>query len=182
MGFEPYIFAAFIFLLICVLLFLYRRFIVLPKGKRLSDDAEAQGREKEERLFRLYQNIEEMMDNFEGYLEDTRGQMELVKAEMGRQQREIGELIERAEAIEARALSAIDTTSAAERRAARQGAQQGIEPEKQVVSGKKGKQDAVREQLNKGLTVEQIAQKLGLSINEVKLVVYGMMSKPVEKK
>ncbi len=180
MGFEPYLFAAFLFLLICVLLFLYRRFIVLPNGKKASAEAEAQGREKEERLFRLYQNIEEMMDNFEGYLEDTREQMESVKAEVARQQQQIGELIEHAEAIEARTLSAIDSVRGG--RHARQEQQPEEADKPAAVSGKKGKQDAVRELLNKGMTVEQIAQKMELSINEVKLVVYGMMSRPVEKK
>lgn len=179
MGFEPYLFAAFIFVLICVLLFLYRRFILLPKGKQSAAETDEQGREKEARLFRLYQNIEEMMDNFEGYIEDTRDHMESVKEDIARQQQKLEELQHRVEATEARTLAALEALRVQDRH-------QKPEPqaqEKPVVDpGKKGRQDAVREWMAKGLTVEQIAQKLELSINEVKLVVYGMMSKPGDKK
>ena len=182
MGVEHYIFAAFIFLLLCALLFLYRRFVVLPKGKKADAETEAQGKEKEERLFRLYQNIEEMMDNFEGYIEDTREQMDSMKGQMERQQSAIEELIRRAEATEARAQSTLDGMHAADRHQPKAELNQQVQEKYPVEPGRKGKQDAVRDLLNKGMTVEQIAQKLELSINEVKLVVYGMMSKPGERK
>lgn len=185
MGVEYYVFAVFVFLLLCALVFLIWRFILLPRGRKSTAEAAEQGREKEERLFRLYQNIEEMMDNFEGYLEDTREHMETVKAEASRQQQAIEELIHRAEATEARTLAALETLRVQDRHGVRQ-EPQGPAPEKPAAEpgrkGRQGKRDAVRELLSKGMTVEQIAQKLELSINEVKLVVYGMMSKPADKK
>jgi DNA-binding CsgD family transcriptional regulator len=177
---EYYLFTVFVFALLCVLLFLYRRFVVLPKGKKPTGEEAAQEREKEERLFRLYQNMEEMMDNFEGYIEDTRDQMDAMRAEMRQQQQQVEELVRKAEATEAKAIAAIEALRVRERHEPRQDAQP--KAQDKPAGGRRGRQDAVQELLGKGMTVEQIAQKLEMSINEVKLVVYGMMSKTADKK
>ena len=173
---EFYLFALFVFALLLVLLLLYWRLIVIPRGRKpKNDDVLEKEREKEERLFRLYQNIEEMMDNFEGYIEDTREQMESLKAESARQADKAAELLRRVETTEAKAIAAVAALRPKERPEPSHSDQEAVAKPQ---DGKRGaKQDAIRDLLNKGMTVEQIAQKLELSINEVRLVVYGLMSK-----
>lgn len=180
MGAEVYLFAIFVFVLLCVLLILYRFMIIGAKQKltKESDEDAAAKKEKEERLFRLYQNMEEMMDNFEAYIEETRESVEAAKADMRRQAQTISDLIARAEATEMNARNATAMLRHTDKPA---------EPKKEAVaaapaaaeegSRRATKQDAIRELLAKGLTVEQIAQRLELSINEVRLVVYGLMAK-----
>jgi predicted transposase/invertase (TIGR01784 family) len=177
---EYYLFTFFVFALICVLLIIYWRVVLVQKGKRAEAQNEEVGkeREKEERLFRLYQNMEEMMDNFEAYIEDTRDQVEAVKPQMQQQADKINDLLRRVEATEASARSAVAALHAPEK------TEQKKEPEvanngkpAEEPPRRNSKQEAIRELLSKGFTVELIAQKLELSINEVKLVVYGMMSK-----
>lgn len=181
MGGEIYIYSIFVFILICVLLLIYRGLILLPKNRKAAaaEEESANDKEKEERLFRLYQNIEEMMDNFEAYIEETREQFEAAKADMQQQAAVINDLIKRVEATEANAKAAVAVMHSAERLAEQkkepQAAAGGVpadEPGRRA-----SRPDAVRELLAKGLTVEQIAQKLELSINEVRLVVYGLMAK-----
>lgn len=180
MGSEVYFFSIFVFVLICVLLFIFRALIIMPKQKKseeTEEELEAK-KEKEERLFRLYQNMEEMMDNFESYIEETRESVESAKAEMRQQAQTISDLIARAEATEMNARNAAAMLRSGEKPA---------EPKREAApvpataasdsSRRMTRQDAIREMLAKGLTVEQIAQRLELSINEVRLVVYGLMAK-----
>jgi hypothetical protein len=177
MGAEVYLFAIFVFVLLCILLVLYRYMIIGAKQKltKESEEETAAKKEREERLFRLYQNMEEMMDNFEAYIEETRESVEAAKAEMRQQAQTIGDLIARGEATEMNARSAAAMLRNADKPA---------EPKRDAASipAEEGgrrltRQDAIRELLAKGLTVEQIAQRLELSINEVRLVVYGLMAK-----
>jgi DNA-binding NarL/FixJ family response regulator len=122
--------------------------------------------------------MEEMMDNFEAYIEETRGQFEDTKANMQQQAATIDDLIKRVEATEANAKAAVavlrTTEKAVEQKkeAPAAGSASGEETGRRST-----RQDAVRDLLARGMTVEQIAQKLELSINEVRLVVYGLMAK-----
>lgn len=175
---EYYIFTIFIFILLCALLYIYRRFILQAKGRKPAAAEELAGeKEKEERLFRLYQNMEEMMDNFEAYIEDTRGQMEASKAELTQQVEKNNDLLRRVEATEAKALAAVAALRPQEKHAHSREASSSDDNGRPAEGSKKSRQDAIRELLSKGMTVEQIAQNLELSINEVKLVVYGLMKK-----
>jgi hypothetical protein len=186
---EIYVFSIFVFVLLCALLFIYRRFIAQPKGRKSPPAGGEEGdastdKEREERLFKLYQNMEDMMDNFEAYIEDTRDQMESVKRQMQQQADGMADMLKRVEAAEAGARSVLAALRAGDK----------PEPRKEAVPVDKteappaakgrrnGRNDAVKELLEKGMTVEQIAQQLELSINEVRLIVYGLMTKNVESK
>lgn len=174
---EYYLFAFYIFVLISLLLLIVLRIVSAQKGRRAATEEEAgREKEKEERLFRLYQNIEEMMDNFEGYIEDTRAQMETMKTEIQQQAASMNELLARVESTEASARTAVAAIKIPEKREpgneSRKDAKPAEEPAKRGTH-----QEAVRELLSKGQTVEQIARKLELSINEVRLIVYGLMTK-----
>jgi hypothetical protein len=185
---EAYLFAVFIFILLCALLYIYKRYISQPKGKKESpadgESGEA-ARGREERLFKLYQNMEDMMDGFEAYIEDTRDQMESVKRQMQQQSDGLGEMLKRVEAAESGARAALAAMRAGDRPEIKKEAAP-VAVEKPVDAPPGGKRsshhDAVKELLARGMTVEQIAQKLELSINEVRLIVYGLMSKNAESK
>ena len=169
MKLEYYLFALFVFALLCVLIVIYRRLILPTKKQAVETDAT---KEKEERLFRLYQNIEEMMDNFEGYIEQSKEQQEQDKAQIAGQLEQVRELCRRVEDAGARLSSAAaqHKTEAALAKPAVPAAE----------GGRPGRQDAVKELLAKGMAVEQIAQAMDVSINEIKLIVYGLTAKGLD--
>lgn len=82
MDFTYYIFALYVFLLACGVIWFYGRVMRADKKK------DKEGYEKEQRLFRMYQNIEDMLGGFEEYAEEAKAAIEesLKRAEalMGR--------------------------------------------------------------------------------------------------
>jgi hypothetical protein len=180
---EIYVFVVFIFILICALLYIYKRFIAQPRGKQTTGAGSEDGNEKEERIFKLYQNMEEMMDNFEAYMEDTREQVESVKRQLMEQADGINGMLMRVEAAEAGARAAMASMRAADKPEPHGEPARSADRTAPAGPTKRGsRQDAVQEFLGKGMTVEQIAQKLELSINEVRLIVYGLMTRNAENK
>lgn len=67
MDFTHYMFAFYVFLLVCGVIWFHAR--VTRGGKK--DDKSSY--EKEQRLFVMYQNIEDMLDRFEEYAEEAKG-------------------------------------------------------------------------------------------------------------
>ncbi len=61
---EWYLFAAFVFLLAALLVWFYKR---TPRSQRKREEKSF---EREVKLFKLYQNIEDLMDGFEAYVEE----------------------------------------------------------------------------------------------------------------
>ena len=169
MKLEYYLFALFVFALLCVLIVIYRRLMLPTKKQAAETDAT---KEKEERLFRLYQNIEEMMDNFEGYIEQSKEQLEQDKAQIAGQLDQVRELCRRVEEAGARLSSA-----AAQHKTETALAKPAVPT---AEGGRPGRQDAVKELLAKGMAVEQIAQAMDVSINEIKLIVYGLTAKGLD--
>lgn len=172
---QIYIFSIFIFLLLCALIIIWR-LVARPKGRNAAAPVdETASKEKEERLFRLYQNIEEMMDNFEAYIEDSREEVESVKRQMQMQAEGINEMIKRVEVAEAGAresLAALQAKDAPEPPVKKAGAAD--VPEEAPAVKQATKQERVRELLERGLTPVQAAKKMELSVNEVKLIAYGL--------
>jgi predicted transposase YdaD len=182
---DYYVFTLFVFILLCALLYIYKRFIAQPRGKQATGAGSEDGKDKEERLFKLYQNMEEMMDNFEAYMEDTREQVESVKRQLLEQAEGINGMLKRVEAAEAGARAAMASMRAADKPEPRGEPAPARSAERAAPAGsprRGGKQEAVQDLLGKGMTVEQIAQKLELSINEVRLIVYGLMTRNAEQK
>ncbi|MDL2220621.1 hypothetical protein LJC55_03035 [Eubacteriales bacterium OttesenSCG-928-N14] len=83
-----YLFAIFVFLLIVLSIWL---FVKLTKRSAALDD-NAELKEKERRLFRIYQNLEDMMQGMEEYVEES-------KIELQTQREQINAMMEKAEAI-----------------------------------------------------------------------------------
>ena len=65
-----YIFASYVFLLICGVIWFYSRTVGQAKAK------DKKGYEKEQRLFSLYQDIEDMLKGFELYVEEAKAEIE----------------------------------------------------------------------------------------------------------
>lgn len=161
---EAFLFAFFVAILIGSLIALYR-FLGAPQRRTRADEAarDQSDRARQERLFKLYQNIEDMMDNFEGYLEQSREQMQTDRAQMDEQIAQVRALCERAQAVGER-------LDRAELR----------ETEQQVsaaVTEGQRRNEIVRTMLDQGMTTEEVARAMDVSINEVKLIAYGLARK-----
>lgn len=65
MNYTYYLFAFYVFLLVCATIWFYGRVMRRSKAK---DGAE----EKERQLFKLYQNVEDMLGGFEAYAEEAK--------------------------------------------------------------------------------------------------------------
>lgn len=70
MDLTHYTFAFFVFILVCGVILLLGR--VLGSGKK----NEKGNYEKEQRLFKLYQNVEDMMTSFEEYVEESQAKID----------------------------------------------------------------------------------------------------------
>ena len=176
-----YLFAFFVFILVCALLFIYKRFIAQPRAKSPVAPGEENAAEKDERIFKFYQILDEMMNNLETYNADARELVESVKRQMQQQSDGINELTKWAEATEAGARAAVAALKACEKPKQKKEEETvtNSNPPSEAVK-RNTKHEDVKELLGNGLTVEQIAQKLELSINEVRLIVYGLMTKNIE--
>ncbi len=66
MSFIEFAFAFFIFVLVCLVILLYAK---MARPSKTRDDAAS---DKEKRLFKLYQNLEDMMNSIEEYVEEAK--------------------------------------------------------------------------------------------------------------
>jgi len=66
MNYTHFIFASYVFLLVCGAIWFYGRVM------RAENKKDRSGYEKEQRLFVMYQNVEDMLDGFEGYAEEAK--------------------------------------------------------------------------------------------------------------
>jgi DNA-binding NarL/FixJ family response regulator len=178
---QIYFFSIFVFAMLCALIIIWWRLVIRPRGRNAaSAQDEAASKEKEERLFRLYQNIEEMMDNFEAYIEDAREEVDSVKRQMQLQAEGINDMIKRVEVAEAGARESLAAMRAKDEPEHAKKKDAVAEEPAEAPAGKHGtKRERIRELLDRGMTPVQIARKMELSVNEVKLIAYGL-SKRVE--
>ncbi len=80
MGITEYAFITYIFILLCVGMWLFGKFI-RPVNKKNSVKNNADY-EKEQKLFNLYQNIEDMLAGFEEFAEESREEINKNKTEI----------------------------------------------------------------------------------------------------
>ena len=66
MNFIEFAFAFFIFVLVCLIILLYAK---MARPSKNRDDAAS---DKEKRLFKLYQNLEDMMNSIEEYMDEAK--------------------------------------------------------------------------------------------------------------
>lgn len=162
MDYTHYMFAFFVFLLVCGCIWLFGR--VVRRDKKQDTGTY----EKEQRLFKLFQNVEDMMSGFEEYVEETKKEMD--------------SRIARMERISAQAESAVDRKTAAssatnqkpaaaskQTAAARQSAAAKM-PEAMPSVRDLPVEEAIPRLLEQGMTQQQIAKHLGISNREVTLI------------
>jgi hypothetical protein len=166
---EWYLFALFVFVLGCLWLLIYKR-----EKNRNNPDVKL-FKEREEKIFRLYQNIEDLMDGFEEYVEE-------MKLELFREIKEVRvELSQEKESVLAIAKESVSQsklvvpakapknskTSKSSKASKSDTMDSASLPQ---VDGKSGRIDKVNELIDKGLSVDDIARKLNMGKGEVKLI------------
>ncbi len=91
MDLSAYLFATYVFLLVSVTIWLLSR--VLRKSKKAREIDKASF-DKEQKLFTLYQNVEDMLASFEEYVEETQSEADKNIGEMKRMLEEVKQLAE----------------------------------------------------------------------------------------
>ncbi len=163
MLFEYYLFAFYVFLLICATIWFFGR---IMRGDRKKDKG---GYEKEQRLFKMYQNIEDMLASFEEYAEEAKAG--------------IDERIKQAEALMEKSRGSAEAMPAPELKPASAAPADAAAPAEDVQAGKTQKKAAsgdrsrkkaeelIPQYIAKGMSKEQIAAALGISTREVSLII-----------
>ena len=80
MGIEFYAFATYVFALVCIGMWLFFR--LYKKTGKKAKEKEKSSYDKEQRLFTLYQNIEDLLASFEEYVEESKSEAQTAKAEI----------------------------------------------------------------------------------------------------
>lgn len=137
------------------------------------------GFEREKRLFTLYQNLEDMMDGFDAYIEQTRAEFEAERIELLRGREEIARMHANILAISARleeyegaarqSLPQVQPPASVD--APPQGVPTPAAPAR-TFSGPQPHQADVLDLYSRGQNVEQIAKTLGISRNEAALTLW----------
>jgi hypothetical protein len=145
MDITYYTFALFVFVLLCILIWFY--------GRVTRKKADTGSAEKEQRLYRLYQNIEDMMSSFEEYAEEAK--------------KEIGEGLEKLK-------TALSETQSAPVQPVRQPehparAEKAVKKPQEEIKLKN--EERILQLMQRGMSKSEIARELGLSIREVSLIV-----------
>lgn len=99
MGMEFYAFATYVFVLVCLSMWLFFRLYKRTEKKRKEKGNSSY--DKEQKLFTLYQNIEDLLASFEEYVEESKSEAQSAKDE-------IKQLIEEAKRISGEEKAASD--------------------------------------------------------------------------
>ena len=167
MDITHYTYTLYVFLLVCAAIWLFGR--VMRKSKK----EDKNGYEKEQRLFKLYQNVEDMLGMFEEYAEEA-------KKEIEAKLKEARELLESAGAQRGgegggaeRAGRPRKASAEAERsgRPRKASAEADLKKVLKIAEAVKLKpEDRIPEMLARGMDKNDIARELGLSVREVSLI------------
>ncbi len=158
MPYSYFVFALFVFVLLCLFVQFY-----IKKIRPKSNDTY----QKDQKLFSLYQNLEELMDDLEAYVQSVREEFagdKLRMVSMMEQMQQMQKLF-----IEHKQ----ETPEKQKRKRGRPrknpvDAEETQGPVKPVLV--KSRQEQVQEMIAKGLREESIAQALGISKGEVSLI------------
>jgi len=180
MDITHYTFTLYVFLLVCAAIWLFGR--VMRKSKK----EDKNGYEKEQRLFKLYQNVEDMLGMFEEYAEEAKKEIEAKLKEArellesaGAQRGGEGGGAERAgrprkASAEAERSGRPRKASAEAERAGRPrkaSAEADLKKVLKIAEAVKLKpEDRIPEMLARGMDKNDIARELGLSVREVSLI------------
>jgi len=163
MDITVFAFAFFVFLLLCALIWMYSR---LKRPKKSAEDAVS---EKERRLYKLYQNLEDMMNGIEEYVEEARSGIAKDKEEIAA----IHAKIENMHVIYKN-----DIQARVEEEVKPKEKETEKEIEKDAPAAKKeikiprniSKSEVVRYLKDEGMEDDKIAKELGISKGEVLLI------------
>lgn len=181
---DNYVFAAYVFLLVCAGIWLLGR--VLKTSKKGNGEQQT-SYEKEQKLFTLYQNVEDMLSSFEEYVEEA-------KADTGKSMAKMQEMLEetRSLAAQLKTKQAVALTSAKvsvvpeapQKTAVKEDAvdqaeqtesfhivkEAPVQPQPVPLQRKGSKtSNKVAELYLQGMSQNEIAKRLGISIREVTL-------------
>lgn len=162
MGWENYVFAAFIFLLLGLLAFM----VVKALRKNNEDDA-LYKMEREQRMLALYGKMDEMADAIEEYVEES-------KKEIDKKIRRIDEVIRQFEEREHSEIVSLVEKIAMDSAAAKaepldQREEESKEMEKEEISIR-DMRDEIFKMNSQGMDVDQIAEALGYSKGEIRFM------------
>ena len=179
MDLSAYLFATYVFMLLVVTIWLLGR--VMRKSKKASNGDKASFN-KEQKLFTLYQNVEDMLASFKEYVEETQSEADKNISEMKRMLDEVKHLAETLK--DGNSPACIEEPAAAEREYIEQPAEYS-EPlhlvmQKPIKISEEIKRPASVLKISKtgskvlelkanGMDQSQIAKHLGISIREVSL-------------
>lgn len=150
MDITHYTFAFFVFVLVCITIWFYSRLV----SKKKSESNEHQ---KEQRIYKLYQNVEDMMTGFEEYVEE-------VKAELDSKISEITSKVEDADVKQ----SVLDVILEEEKPF--EISEEVKEQPRNEPKLKENAREMVEELLEKGVELDEIAKKLEMSRRELSLM------------
>lgn len=152
MGITEFVFAFFIFILVCLAIIFYAKIVRPSKAKEDSST------DKEKKLFKLYQNLEDMMNGIEEYVEEARKEIDESKSKMAA-------LLEKAMQIQKK-LHEQKPPEDPKRKDAPKSKEE--TPAKTLRN--MNKNDLVRYLRQEGLDDEKIAKELEISRGEVSLI------------
>ena len=158
MDLSIYIFAFYVFLLVCGAIWFFSRMTGTGKKKDKSSF------EKEQRLFKLYQNVEDMLSSFEEYAEEARV--------------DIDERLKEAEALikgtkgsaEPKPMRKSTAESTSKTAPAKSAGGQKTRESNQDTPDRQKLEEMIPKYLEKGMNSEEIARALGISSREVSLM------------
>ncbi len=151
MTISGYVFAFYVFLLVCAGVWFY--FKMVRSYKKSKDDGNY---EKEQRIFKLYQNVEDMMTSFEEYVEESKEQINKAMAEAV-------SLLDEAKKENQTAKTEIKSAEEAKEKPKKKS--DSSDGDKKKVIAK----EMIFELMDDGLNEDEIAKELGISRREVSL-------------
>lgn len=160
MNITHYMFASYVFLLLFVLIWFCGRVMRSDKKKDKSSY------DKEQRLYKLYQNIEDMLGGFEEYAEEAKTAMDERLKQAEALIEELMSATENRPAAECKPKTARETGPAPETWESKEQNSAGNAPERP----KRRVEELIPQYIAKGMDKEEIAKALGISSREVSLI------------
>jgi len=152
-------YALVVFIFVLGFLFLWAIKFLFPKKKKQDDDA------KDEKLLRLYRQIEDMMESFEEYVNEVKRELtsdrEVFQDSLDKYELKINEKIKEFENSTSKEGTA--KTSQAKKSKSSKNPPPKVE--------KLSKQEQVKQLYSEGMTQNDIAKKLNLTSGEIKLII-----------
>jgi len=188
MSYEYYIFALFIFILVCAAILFFARTVHVSKKDKKSTY------EKDQKLFMLYQNVEDMLNSFEEYVEETKDELTAKTEEVAAMLKAVEEKTKKTEedlaGAESEAKKKVEIDLKLEpkedqkkevksesrpmpkviKKPIQAKTIQKAETTKSATQSKQKPEDVLSELVRKGLSLSEIAKEMGMTSKEVSLM------------